>query len=548
MARPQNRKRQHADDGAQDEHPSKKIKSRGHHYSSNFSPEFWDNLSKVWLTPRALRELDRRNSIRPATEPTTSEDIHSKDLARFARHGGPDLRHLRGCPEPRLNTMASNRSSQSSRSSRNTQTTNATSISSKARRSSAYDDDFEQHLIDHSIYLEGYEHPENRGTLEPENLGQIRQGLLATRASLSPSRAPDLLFRDFRQKNKTKSEGTVMRNVIPLIAGSADIPNEGHLPFTNLESLTNETTVKPVPDYFDGARMKDIYAKVRHDLNKTIIPTKHADVPMAANFFLEAKAPKGGADVALRQAGYDGAYGAHAMHSLQNYGKEESVYDNNAYTFSSTYHAGTSTLQLYAHHPTAPTTPGGRPEYHMTQLDGYQMTGNPKTFIDGTTAFRNARDIAKQHRDSFIDAANTRARQADVLTGEDGQTDINEVQHDSDPSSSTVIDYPGYVPQYAHDELQRDIWDQSIDEDPSDSLTSFATSFSTDQTSFRRSRQSHSLPSSSTEGHLAKSRSGPSTRRQPDADKSHRVKTYRRKGKLYFKNLHKQEIETKLKD
>ncbi|KAI1148203.1 hypothetical protein F4825DRAFT_434825 [Nemania diffusa] len=453
MARPQNRKRQHADDGAPDEHPSKKIKSRRHHYSSNFSPEFWDNLSKVWLTPRALRQLDWRNSIRLATKPTISEDIYSKDLARFARHGGPDLRHLRGCPEPSPNTMASNHSSESSRPSRNTKTTNATSISSKARRSSAYDDDFEQHLIDHSIYLEGYEYPEDRGTPEPGNLAQIRQGLLATRASLSPSRVPDSIFRDFRQKNKTKSEGTVMRNVIPLIAGSADIPNEGHLPFTNLESLTNETTVKPAPDYFDGARMKDVHTQVRHDLTKTIIPTKHADVPVAPNFFLEAKAPRGGADVALRQAGYDGAYGAHAMHGLQNYGKEEPVYDNNAYAFSSTYHAGTGTLQLYAHHTTAPTTPGERPEYHMTQLDSYGMTGNPKTFVEGATAFRNARDLAERHRDSFIEAANSRARQADVLTGQDGHTDINEVQHDSDPSSGTVVDYPGYVPQYAHDEL-----------------------------------------------------------------------------------------------
>ncbi|KAI1271437.1 hypothetical protein F5Y07DRAFT_404413 [Xylaria sp. FL0933] len=548
MARPQNRKRQHADDGAQDEHPSKKIKSRGHHYSSNFSPEFWDNLSKVWLTPRALRELDRRNSIRPATEPTTSEDIYSKDLTRFARHGGPDLRHLRGCPEPRLNTMASNLSSRSSRSSRNTQTTNATSISSKDRRSSAYDNDFEQHLNDNGIYLPQYRLPGNHRPPKPQNIGELLVGLSASRASLSPSRFDESVFEDFQQKNESRSQGTVMRNVVPIIAGSADIPNEGHLPFTNLESLTNETTVKPVPDYFDGARMQDVLTQVRHDLNKTIIPTKHADVPVAPNFFLEAKAPRGGADVARRQACHDGAYGAHAMHSLQNYGKEEPVYVNNAYAFSSTYHAGTGTLQLYAHHTTASTTPGGRPEYHMTQLDGYGMTGNPKTFVEGATAFRNARDLAERHRDSFIEAANSRARQADVLTGQDGHTDINEVQHNSDPSSGTVVDYPGYIPQYAHDELQRDIWDQSIDEDVSDSLTSFATSSSTNQISFKRSRQSHSPPSNSTEGHSAKCRSRPSTRRQPDADGSHWVEMYRRKGKLYFKNLHKQEIETKSKD
>lgn len=44
---------------------------------------------------------------------------------------------------------------------------------------------------------------------------------------------------------------------------------------------------------------------------------------------------------------------------------EELVYDNKAYSFTSTYHAGTGTLQIYATRPTAPTVPGGKPEYHM---------------------------------------------------------------------------------------------------------------------------------------------------------------------------------------
>jgi hypothetical protein len=51
------------------------------------------------------------------------------------------------------------------------------------------------------------------------------------------------------------------------------------------------------------------------------------------------------------------------MYALQNYGEEELGFDGNAYTYSSTYHAGT--LKLYAYHVTAPTAPGGRPEYYM---------------------------------------------------------------------------------------------------------------------------------------------------------------------------------------
>ncbi|KAK8141919.1 hypothetical protein G3M48_009680 [Beauveria asiatica] len=51
---------------------------------------------------------------------------------------------------------------------------------------------------------------------------------------------------------------------------------------------------------------------------------------------------------------------------------DEPVYDGNAHTYSSTYHNGQ--LMLYAHHLTAPTADGERPEYHMTQIDTWGMT------------------------------------------------------------------------------------------------------------------------------------------------------------------------------
>ena len=67
---------------------------------------YWDTLSKLWLTPCALRELDRRNkklvgpdriaiSCKPDGEPDLI-DYHPQQLKRFARYGGPDLCDLRG--------------------------------------------------------------------------------------------------------------------------------------------------------------------------------------------------------------------------------------------------------------------------------------------------------------------------------------------------------------------------------------------------------------------------------------------------------------------
>ncbi|TWU71204.1 hypothetical protein ED733_002556 [Metarhizium rileyi] len=269
MARPQNRKRRPPDELSQGNPPAKKTKTTR---DNNFSPTFWDKLSKVWLTPRALRELDRRNISHPLLQSVQPLVGTLTELTRFARHGGLDLNHLRGARYPdSKNDMSC--SAPSTARSRGTKSTARTSVSSKPRNSSPYDDDFEQHLIDICIYPEGYEHPSSRVTPEPGNLSQARQELSNPRASLSPSQFTESMFRDFRRKTKSKSEGSIMRTVIPMLACNIKTPNEGNIPFTN---------VVPLADVFHCA--------VKRNLNELIIPTNHANAPAVPNFFLEAKA------------------------------------------------------------------------------------------------------------------------------------------------------------------------------------------------------------------------------------------------------------------
>jgi len=62
---------------------------------------FYDSLSKVSLTRRALKELDRRTSQanspqRPASTPRRVTRNTSNQIRRFARDGGLELRDLRG--------------------------------------------------------------------------------------------------------------------------------------------------------------------------------------------------------------------------------------------------------------------------------------------------------------------------------------------------------------------------------------------------------------------------------------------------------------------
>lgn len=71
---------------------------------------FWDHLSEIPLTRNALRELGNRNAKvshgSPATQTCCETGCHQltnlfsptdlRRITRFARHGGPDLKDLRG--------------------------------------------------------------------------------------------------------------------------------------------------------------------------------------------------------------------------------------------------------------------------------------------------------------------------------------------------------------------------------------------------------------------------------------------------------------------
>ncbi len=59
-------------------------------------------------------------------------------------------------------------------------------------------------------------------------------------------------------------------------------------------------------------------------------------------------------------------------------------------------------------HPTQASDIEDSPEYHMTQLNTFAITGTAERFREGVGVFRNARDWAKEQRDGLIAAANGR--------------------------------------------------------------------------------------------------------------------------------------------
>lgn len=178
-----------------------------------------------------------------------------------------------------------------------------------------------------------------------------------------------------------------MAEVIPMIFGESNPDNTSAsgILFTNLAHLTDGTLALGKPDRYCGARPEQLDMRIRRKLNKMIIPSTQTTLPMAPNFFLETKGPDGSLAVVGRQACYNGALGARAMHCLQSYGNTEPLYDNKAYTITTTYHGGT--LKLFTTHPTESGATGYRSEYQTTQLRSFAMTDTSDSFRAGAGAF-----------------------------------------------------------------------------------------------------------------------------------------------------------------
>ncbi|KAL2820253.1 hypothetical protein BDW59DRAFT_174586 [Aspergillus cavernicola] len=389
-------------------------------------PAYWDNLSRVWLTRGALRELQRRigrpqgqTSQRPFQSTAALLKHYSPDrlqeITRLSRRGGLDLSDLRGYPPPGRDGIMAPPIQPDVGSKQMEEETSTTPTT-------PYSHNFQQNLTDHQVYPPMYRYLETEMCNEPENMGEIRERLTARRPSLSPSNFGNTEYKRFAGAYwNTSKEAGVLDSVVPWIQGTTSQYAGRNSLFNNLAPLTDGSLSQAKPDIYYGARPEQLNREIRHDLSNKIIPSKDDSLPMAPNFFMEVKGNSGNQEVATRQACYYGALGAQGMHALNSYEPDKTqtqsqpVYDNNANTITSTY--GKGMLALYTSHLTKPTSPEGRPECHMTHLQSIAVHNGPENFREGAAAYRNARDWAKEKRDESIVAANgrlaaARARQA----------------------------------------------------------------------------------------------------------------------------------------
>ena len=317
---------------------------------------------------------------------------------------------------------------------------------SDRKSKSSYDPNFRQNLIDCGIYPAGYEPHDNDLPDKPGNFNAIRQALPVSRASLSPSRFTESSFEEFVGANdRALGETSVMANVFTIIEGEgrreyfSDGPDH---PFNHLEPF-GKYLPAPKPDIYDGVRPEVIDLRVRQDLGQRILPCNDSSRPAAPNFFVEGKSQSGRADVAKLQATHDGAVGSRVIDRLENYGQPQTEHDGNMKSFSCIYHPATTNLKLFGHHTTAPQAPGLPPQYHMTQIKGYDMSDSAETFRLGATAFRNLRDLAASTRNSAVQKANRAARHAPTPSPSTTFTETRDsrsmiYEHESDTSTDEL--------------------------------------------------------------------------------------------------------------
>ncbi|PYH90491.1 hypothetical protein BO71DRAFT_402162 [Aspergillus ellipticus CBS 707.79] len=213
---------------------------------------------------------------------------------------------------------------------------------------------------------------------------------------------------------KPRSGGKIRVAVMPIIENGGGVVDdskisvgEGGYSFDNLAPFADGKIAETKPAYFYGTHPDQVDRWIRADRSKQIIPSLQNDRPILPNFFLEVKDDGTSQGILRLRACYNGAIGARAIHALRETTLEtgENSYGD-AYTITATYVYGR--LTLYAHHYTL--SKFGHPEYTMTYLGGWMLTESVERFKEGVTAYRNARDWAKDQREELIRKANARCQ------------------------------------------------------------------------------------------------------------------------------------------
>ena len=242
------------------------------------------------------------------------------------------------------------------------------------------------------------------------NFAEIKASLGHTRGSLSPNRFTEDDFEDYHDAvAQAGNESEILRNAFPILEGKSKAYKKGERSFEAMDPITDGSIVPPKPDVFVGAHPSTIDDRVRYQLERYIVPSNDPTDPLAPNFFVEVKGRQGTNDVALHQASLDGAVGTRAVLSVESFGSDAIIYNDQAHCISITFDG--DLLRIFSHHAARPARLGSKPRCYMYQLASYAMTSDRESFVAGAAAFRNARNFAVKYLAICIKKANEKAQE-----------------------------------------------------------------------------------------------------------------------------------------
>jgi hypothetical protein len=439
---------------ATDESPAKRIRC---------DRNWYDLLSKVYLTKDALRELARRNAElerqtheagahdppSPAyssglLSPLSSQqsqpeaEIDWKDLTRFARHGGPDLSDLRnvchsllqefamltcqctapmppkatrgrkkgerekmGPSAPRIQPRKRGRPSKD----RSEAADEDEPSTKKTESTGPFDDNFCAFLTTIGVFDATHTDPKAADVDEiSDRLDLSRQDVTVT---------DDTVLRLRAVMHGSSHKKTVCQEVLVTLLGELPLDKlderGGHVNFSELQPLSpvaefgpSLPLAFPQPDYYHGAKSVEVHSYLKEHLAAFIMPTADQSLPVAPNLFVVFQGPEGCTQVAECQARHYGAFGARGIHKLETF-RRPLAFDKKIKAITITVVG--SSVGIFGTYIIPATSPNQPLSYHNVLLDDHSLCGQRRSCEKGIVAIRNAMDIARTIRVAAIERA-----------------------------------------------------------------------------------------------------------------------------------------------
>ena len=281
----------------------------------------------------------------------------------------------------------------------------------KTVKTTPYDANFLQHLINHGVFPPKYRYPSGEPTPKPSNWDEIYARTFAPRASLSSVTGLAELANTINDELEACTREAEVTCCIPLLRSKTDNPKQRSMEgrFSGFYPLTDGTLTCSSPDMYYGAPPEDLPEKFQETFKQLIMPSSRKSELIIPNFFLALKGPAsaGGIEVAKNQACYDGAMGARALSFLTSVGAGRRLFDNRAYTITSFMHGGS--LKLYTSHIYESRSQQRVWECATTLVRVCTLDGDVQQCKEALTAFRNLVDWSREQRTATL----TRAK--DVL-------------------------------------------------------------------------------------------------------------------------------------